>query len=112
MLENRKLFFGILVAHFLISITSILATVGWSMTILDTVGSRGVAPLGLQILSVISLIFTSPWFFLAKIPYFYTGDPFNPLWQFAIVLLINSIVVTFLLTFIWEKIRSRNENSK
>lgn len=109
MIKRKILFLMLFVTHFLIASSSLTWSTLWAMNIFDVINPQQVvAPLGFQIVGWVASIFSAPLFLLPRTPYLNNLDAYiNPILIFILMLVLNSLFVCYLLTFIWERIRQK-----
>ena len=105
MIKNKTTFLVFWAIHFLSAIGSLLISLVWTFSILDDLNPQDIAPLGLQVLGLISTIFTTPLFTLFGAKLLSNSS----IWLTAFELLLNSFVVCYVLVFIWEKFRQNKQ---
>ncbi len=101
MIRNKILFLVVSAVHLLIAVGSFLLVFAWTMSILDDSNPQDIVPWGLQVVGWISAMFTAPIFLM----FGHQIISFPSIWIVSSTLLLNSIVVCYLLVFIWEKFR-------
>lgn len=99
MIRNKIYFLTLLAIHFLIAIGSSFLSFVWQMSIIDDMNPHDTIPWGLYVVNSISEIFTAPIFLL----FGHQILNLSSLWLIALIILLNSVFVSYLLAFIWER---------